>query len=289
MTLRVLVIVTLAVALVEAAPAHADGSGPLAEAHAYQDELEFDLAIEAADRALLVPDTTTADKIDALTIKGSALVVLGRTGDAVIAFERIFALDPDLDLPDGTSPTILAVFRPARAAWQVKVEADLASTLGSDLAALSLGVRLPPRARGGRPISIVLDLVDPKHLGSTVLVGYRRHGGTSYSTLQGRAMAGEITFTIPGDLTVSKTDDHMEVYAQVRHVSGAVLRRQGSPEAPLTFALLAGSVPVDRPITKRWWFWTGIAALATSAVVIPLLIDSSREVGPPTVVVHGAR
>jgi tetratricopeptide (TPR) repeat protein len=268
------------VALLFAIPASAQVSpakDALAAAERYWQDLDFELTLTSADKVLALSAAKKGDRLEALRLKGSALIVLERKEEAIAAFEKMFALDPEYELPQSTSPRILEVFRPARAAWQVKVEEKLATELGESYGALKLAVAAPRSAKGGRPLVVTVTLTDPGKIASQIVLGYRRHGQRFYSTLTARAQPGVIELTIPGSFTASSEPYLIELYVRARHSSGGALRRQGEPEAPIGVQMQPGKVPTRAPIYKKWWFWTGVAAVAVSS---GLLIYNARDIGP---------
>jgi len=245
------------------------------------EELEYELVIAAADRVLATADATPQQRVEVLRLKGSALVVLDRPEDAARVFDQLFAIDPDYELPPKSSPRLLAVFAPARARWQVAEEQRLATELGPSLRALEMRVRLPSNPRGGRPLAIEIDLVDPQAIADRIVVSRRRRGSGFYATTEQRAHAGRLAFTIAADDTASTTPYTLELHVQAKHRSGVALRREGTSDHPLALAIAAGRVPRPSPITHRWWFWTGIVAVAVGGA---FLVDQTISVGPQRVV-----
>jgi tetratricopeptide (TPR) repeat protein len=272
-------ILTMAVVVaIGVAPARAETAGELVrQAEAQWAQLDFDRVIDRAEAALATVTATVHDRIEALRLKGSSLVVLDRVDEAAAAFEKIFALDPSYQLPPKTSPRILAVFAPARARWQVATEQRLAIELGPALAAHALGVVLPPSPRGGRALEIAVELADPKAIARAIALSYRRAGSAYYTTTTVAARPGKIAITLPPDTTASEVDYTLELFVRSTHASGVTLRRAGDADQPLRLAVAAGRVPVARPLTRRWWFWAGVGAIAVGGAI---LVDRARDVGP---------
>jgi hypothetical protein len=268
----------IAVLLCLARPGWADdrtkAQAAVDEANEHWRALDYELVVEAAERALAAADVTDADRVDAWVLQGKALVVLEKTPDAEAAFERVFDVDADFELPDGTSPAITLAFRRARAAWQVKQEDRLRTELGEPYAAMRMTVTIPPEARGGHPIAVRVELVDPGSIASQIVVHYRRQGARNYDTLTARAGAAELS--IPGAFTASDQDYVLEVYARSLSAAGVTLRRDGDPDRPRLIRVTAGDVPKQTPIYRKWWFWTGVAAAALTTAV---LVDQARDVG----------
>jgi len=256
----------------------------LQSAHGHWKNLDYELVVGAAESVLANSAASSTQRVEALRLKGSALVVLNQTEDATAVFETLFAIDPAYQLPEGTSPRILGVFRPAKAAWLVQEERRLAMELGPALKNLSATIRTPARPRGGQPLTVWVDLADPGGIASSVVMGYRKRGTRLFSTLSAASRVGTIELTVPGLFTASDEPYVLEVFVEVRHRSGVPVFRYGSAEQPKTIAVAAGNVPKQKSVLRTWWFWTGTAALVTAAVAIPLLIASSRDVGPQDIV-----
>jgi hypothetical protein len=155
--------------------------------------------------------------------------------------------------------------------------------LGGAIAQLGFDVTIPPVSRGGRSLPIRIELRDPRRIASVVVVHYRRAGDRAFSATRARA-APSMQIEIPPSVTASKRDYRLELYVELQHRSKITIARRGAAESPLSVSLAAGSIPRPPPVTSRWWFWTGAAALATAAISIPILIDRARDVGPQDVV-----
>ena len=253
----------------------------LAAAAAQWDDNEYERAQELVDAALARADLTHAERIEALRLRGFLFVVFERPTEAEHVFAQIFALDPDYELPASTSPRFQAVFGPARARWQVAEQERLATELGPALAALRLRVELPGAPRGGRPLTIGVELVDPDAIADSLVLSHRRAGSSYYTTSTVAARPGRSALTIPAELTASRTPYTLELHVRARHRSGVTLRREGAVDAPLRLDVAAGEVPVAAPITRRWWFWAGLGVVAIGT---GLLVREAVPVGPQPVV-----
>jgi hypothetical protein len=265
-----------------AGPARADAGGDVvATTQAHWDNMEYEAVLQSSEQALAGPGLDVKQRVELLRLEGFALVVLERNDDAVKAFQQLFALAPNYQPPPHTPGRLLRVFGSARADWLVREEQRLQTESGAALRALVLHVQLPPSPRGGRPVEIGVDLVDPTALADRVVLAQRRHGVAYYTTRELPAHGGRLAFTISGEDSASPVPYTLELHVLARHRSGVVLRREGSEEQPLALAVAAGEVPQPPPITHRWWFWTGVVAVA---VVGGFLIDRAISVGPQEVV-----
>lgn len=109
---RGLVAVSIAVAIACPRPARADA---LAEARALAARLEYEPALALVDDALAHGDGTTAARTAALhLLAGSLAAGLERAELARQHFAIALAIAPSTQLPDGTSPKLLAPFEAAR-------------------------------------------------------------------------------------------------------------------------------------------------------------------------------
>ena len=279
----------LRIALVLAAlagTASADPASDLAAAAQHFDDLDYELVLPSAEAVVGAPTATPAQKVQALYLRGSALVVLERDSETTAAFEAILAIDREFRPPASAPPRIRAAFESARAAWLVRVEEELTTKYGAQLKQVTLRVEPSPTARGGQPWSVRIELTDPSHLVSRLVLGYRRDGDRDYSIVS-MAATSSAELTVPGALLAADRDYRLAWFVHAVHASGAVLRREGDDAQPRWLAVTRGRVPGAVPITRRWWFWTGAAAIAVSAVAVPLLVVRSRDVGPQQIVIGG--
>jgi hypothetical protein len=257
-----------------ATPARADS---LAAAREHFAGLDFELVLGDADAVIHDANAPRAAVVEAWFLRGSALVVLDRDADATAAFEALLVLAPDHRAPANTPPRILAAFQGARAAHAVRLEEELATVHGAELKNVKLDVSSPATPRGGRAATWTIHLTDATHLVDRVVLGYRREIDREYSVVEATPGA-ELELTIPGGITSSERDYRIAWYVDALH-AGARVRSTGSVDAPNWLAIGAGKPPRPPAITQRWWFWTGVAALAASAVAVPLLVDRARDVG----------
>ncbi len=257
-----------------------DAAGLIERARAEWQDLEYRRVIASADAVLVLAAASARERAVALGMKASALIVLGDEQRAAAVFVDMFAADHSYQLPAPTSPRILAVYRPARSSWELERDTALKERLGQELAALEVAVRHPARARGGRAVMIAVAAGASAQLIASVRLHYRRAGTHSYSSLIARLSGAAVQIDIPGAFTAAPEPYTLELFVEVLHESGMVLRREGSREVPLTIAVSAGKVPRPMPLYKRWWVWAGTGVLA---IAVPILIQRSIDVGPQEV------
>jgi len=272
----VVLVVFTAITPAQAAPCALGGvrEARIEQAQAALSDVLAEQAIELADSVLADAKTGCRARIEALRIKGSALTVLeGRGEAAAAAFREIFAFDSEYQLADEVPARYRSAFEAARAAWLVDEETRLRRELGPRAAAIKLDVRPPVSARGGNKLVLDVAIVDPEHLGKTVLFGWRRRGQPGFATriFDARPV---VRLELGREETSSPTPYELEWYLRLRVASGGALRNEGSNLAPRRIAVAAGVY--DPP---NWWLRGGIAvAVAALAVYV-----GTRDAGPQTV------
>jgi hypothetical protein len=182
--LRALLVATLLLA--SAAIARADSASELATARQLRQDLDFDGALAALDRAIAAGDNTPATLAECYSLAGQLHAGLGDDTAATADFARLLALDPRATLPPGTSPKILAPFEQARLEIASRGSLEIRTTattivVDRDPYAMVAGVVILTsdartlRVRGPGPYST------PRKLGWTAHV-VDAHGNTLFTT-----------------------------------------------------------------------------------------------------------
>lgn len=277
----------LALALGSGVPARAQGGGdreasapPAREASAtteaqrlidearrlYQ-ELEFALAIDAAQRALATPGIRDADRASALETLGSALLVLEREGPARDAFQSLFRLDPYWVVRDPSgSPRIRRFVEAVRAtvAPDAALDPDLELRLELPSAARAQqAIAMQVRAEGGAP--------------ARVIVRARGEGELDWSSAEARREGARFAIELPARAHA----EELELYAEARDAQGRVIGRAGGPLVPYRLPVREGTAPGGGgggSILEEWWLW---AAIGGAVVVIGAGIAIGVAAGGP--------
>jgi len=270
--------------LAAASIARADSARSLQDAHTHFANLDFELVLADSDAVLHDGAASAADRANAWFMRGSALVVLDREADASAAFDALLAVDPTFRPPAETAPRIRASFEGARAARLVRLEEELETRDGAQLRGVTVDVTAPANARGGLPLRLHVRVTDPHALIGRFVLGYRRDSDRDYASISAPA-SPSFDLVIPGSILASNRDYKLAWYVHGLHASGARVRKVGDEAEPRWIAVSAGQVPKPPGLTSHWWFWTGVVALAASAVTVPILIERSRDVGPQQVVI----
>jgi hypothetical protein len=242
----------------------------LAKARRHYDALDYELVIEPADRVLGSADATIEQRLDAYTLQGSAFAIIGRTLDAEAAFRFLLRGRPAYELPEGTPPKILSVFRKVQLEER-EISAQLAELERERLRKqMEISGGTTPEARGGSAVAFNFRVMDPGQVVSAVRVFYRRGGQGHFSSLpleQGED--GRWSGAITGDWTASAVPYELQYYAAATGMGDVVWVSDGGPTTPKKLAIAAGEVHQARPFFAQPWFWgvtAGAAVLVGSAV-----------------------
>lgn len=259
----------------QAKPADKAEADPYDAARDAEAQLNYKQVVIQANRALESANSHER-LVNLYRMLGTANGVLGKGDDAVDAFTKLLAIDPDHHLPRGTSPKIMAPFREAGGYWVDRPKG------------LQVLPTLPPEIAAGKPLSIPVKLDDPLQLTANVRLSYRLQGDVEFKTLTS-PVSPNISFLVPADqIPARPTDYNVELYFTALGSTGSELRLDGDPAAPLTIKV-AGVHPNEtvvvttnngtttttttttsekkaNPILKKWWLWTAVGAVVVVGV-----------------------
>jgi len=251
----------------------AEAADPYDAARDAEAQLNYKQVIIQANKALEAANSHER-LVNLYRILGTSNGVLGKGEDAVDAFTKLLAIDPDHHLPRGTSPKITAPFREAGGYWVDRPKG------------LQVLPTLPPEMAAGKPLSVPVKLDDPLQLAANVRLGYRMQGDVEWKTLTS-PVGPNIAFLVPADQIVARpTDYNIELYFIALGSTGSELRLAGDPAAPLTVKVAGvhanetvvitttnGTTTTTtttekkpNPILKKWWLWTAVGAVVVVGV-----------------------
>jgi hypothetical protein len=257
--------------------AQAVPADPYDAAHDAESNLDYRAVVTYSTQALKQPQNHE-HMVELYRLLGTANAVLGHSDEAVDAFTRLLAIDPDHHMPRGLSPKITKPFKEAGGYW-----IDRPGGLG-------VTPNIPRDVAAGKPVPVSVKLDDPLQMTATVRFNYRREGDPDYMKMEqpaggaiSLAMAPGINFTIPGDQVPSRHADYnLEVYFTAIGPNGGELRSAGDAVHPLQItvravreeavgtadtsgnALLASEPPPKKKspaFLKKWWFWTAVGGV----------------------------
>jgi hypothetical protein len=206
---------------------------------------------------------------------GTANGVLGKSNDAIDAFTKLLAIDPDHKLPRGTSPKITGPFREAGGYWVDRPKG------------LQVLPALPTEISVGKSLTVPVKLEDPLGMTANVRMSWRLQGDVEYKNMEA-PMSPNVSFTIPADQIPTKTADYnLELFVTALGSTGSELRLNGDPASPLSVVVrvpktevivhdgngnntvvVSGPPKEKKPLIKQWWLWTAVGAVVVVGAAV---------------------
>jgi hypothetical protein len=230
-------------------------------------QLNYKGVLLHASRALETTAQSHEHVVQLYRMLGTAAGVLGKTNDAIDAFTKLLAVDPDHKLPRGTSPKITSPFREAGGYWVDRPKG------------LQVNPMLPTEIGVGKSLSVPVKLEDPLSMTANVRLSYRQQGDVEFKSMEA-PVSPNISFTIPADqMPVKSADYNLELYVTALGSTGSELRLNGDPGHPLSVLVRVPKTEVvlhdngsstvvvaqpqkeKKPLIKQWWLWTAVGAV----------------------------
>jgi hypothetical protein len=269
-------------AAVPSAPLEVTTQGLLELAQSACRQLEYDVCGEHATAALARADITSEQQALGYMLQASALAIQGQSVEAERPYRLLLRMKPEYDLPKETAPKILAVFRKVQAEENEIRLAVKASERKKLVESLRLGVTAPPRHKGGTPLHIRSQLVDPMKGVASVVLEYRMGGTGPFATLPMQATPEGPVASFTAAQTSTDAAVRMEYRVVLRDVSGETLLASAPRESPNALDLEAGQV-VGPTFWKQPRFWLmaggGAGGLGTAALLFSATVFVVTVVG----------
>lgn len=241
-------------------------------------DLDYTDAINILESLLRRGEADARDLARIYELLGKAAASSGEDSQAVWAYTRLLALEPDSDLGSGVSPRL----RRAMAAARRELPED---------ASVRLQLRAPRQAWAERPTSIALEVsADGLGLVRGMRVYHRREGASSYSRVTVRGPP-PLETVIPA-FSTPRAGRRLEYWVAALDEYGNELATMGTRGRPM-------SMPVRNPpadssssgrgssedgdeggVTSRWWFWAGLVAVAAGATAGVILLTAEEPSCP---------
>ena len=239
----------------------------LARAQAALDDLRYEEAAELADRAWRAGGNRRDELIAIFRLAGQVAVTMGNGALAESHFERLLALDPEAQLPDGISPKIAARFAAARARTTSRLKVSfrtegtrVSAEVASDPAKMVAGLRARYGKEGDdlavapaplsidlkvdRSTEVTLTLVDEY---ANVLAEERVTVGSSSAPTRTQAQVGQ---------SLAERNASAGQPAEPRPVLD---EEEDDDDQPRTVAA---------PVYTRWEVWAGAAGAAGAVGIV---------------------
>ena len=259
--------VLVAALLCCALAAHAEIESELVQKGvAAYENLDFPLAIDTLNRAL-GESLTRDERIVTFRTLGFAYSAVGRTDEALAAFEHLLRLDGNAELDRSVAPRVRAIFEEAR----TRVATGRTGPAeGAALPTLHPEVT-PAHPTEGQPVTI--SVVHPGGLARELHLFHRVRGEDSYSEIKGAGQGDRFSLTIPG---IAVHAPALEYYLTAVDADNVAMARAGTLAAPLGVDV----VPLPKRSSHRralvWGLVGGGALLVAGGVATALALTLGR-------------
>lgn len=254
----------LAVWLLAPAPAQAEPS-LLSRAQAALDDLRYEDAAQLADRAWRSGGNRRDDLIAIFRLAGQVSVTLGNGELAESHFERLLALDPDAQLPEGISPKIAARFAAARAKTSGRLRAGFradGTTVTAEVSSDPAKMVSTLRAKVGKEVK---EAIAPDPLTVTLAVDRPTEVELSLLDEFGNILVEDKVMVEPAPAS------HAPLRTQAA-VGQSLAERNAAAATPSTAHEEVeeddGPRPVGPPVYTRWGVWAGAAGAAGALGIV---------------------
>jgi hypothetical protein len=217
------------------------------KARAATDDLSYDVALDLVKP--LMTHTSGRVRLQALEITATTLLVIGKPDEARAPLKSLYDLAPGFVVADQSlPPRVTAAFEAEAAREHARVTT----------------VRFVPDDASAT--SFVAATSGPA---TKLEVVCRSRAGGAWQPMTTHGSFGQYAFRVP-----TKGDNLC--YAVALDADDIPLGRLGNAYAPVH---LVSHEP--KPITSRWWFWSGTAALVAAGVVTAVVLTRPGDSHPP--------
>lgn len=281
------VVLALGLATPAAALAQTAGNAPLVATGRQQfDDLRYEEAVQTLSAALLRRGNTPEQEATIYELLALSYLALNREEESEGAFRLLLARDPEHAIEVGQAPRIREFYSGVVERWRRDGRPGLART--SDGARVERPVnidhRSPAQQTAGVTLTLTAQITDPDRRAEALILAYRAGSRGLFRRMRTARSSGVFSASIPPEEVRAPV---VEYYLEAVDPRGIAVSSRGDAFAPLRVVVPQAEAT---PITARWWFWTGAAALlAGVAVGTYFAVSGSSEPEPArlTITVRG--
>jgi hypothetical protein len=279
--------VAVALAAPAAAQAQTGPNAPLVATGQQQfDDLRYEEAVQTLSAALLRRGNTAAQEVGIYELLALSYLALNRDEESEGAFRLMLARDPEHALGASQAPRVRDFFRGVVERWRRETQSAAARPGESGRAErpVTIDHRSPAQQPAGVALTLTAQITDPDRRAEALVLAYRQGSRGLFRRLRTARSAGVFSASVPPEEVRAPV---VEYYLEAVDPRGIAVSSRGDAFAPLRVVV---PQPEATPITSRWWFWTGAAAvLAGVAVGTYFAVSGSAEPAPArlTITVRG--
>jgi len=287
LSLRASLVAALALATPAVALAQSGGNVQLVAAGRQQfDDLRYEEAVQTLSAALLRRGNTPAQEVTIYELLGLSYLALNRDEESEGAFRLMLAREPEHALEAGQAPRVRDFYQGVMERWARDGRPGLARTSDGTRVErpVTIDHRSPAQQTAGVALTLTAQITDPDRRAEALVLAYRPGSRGLFRRLRTSRSAGVFSASIPPEEVRPPV---VEYYLEAVDPRGIAVSSRGDAFAPLRVVVPQAEAT---PITSRWWFWTGAAAvLAGVAVGTYFAVSGSSEPEPArlTITVRG--
>lgn len=273
-----LVALLLAFCAVTAAPtiAHAQSkkqsvSSLLKKGQDLFDEQRYEESIQTLSAALMRPGIDKQEKVDVYKLLAYNYIVLQRDDEADGAVRGLYAQDPDYVLAETESPRFRDFFTKVKEEWEAEGRPGYQEDKPEGPVAPKVKIKHSPPAQvdAGASISVEGSIDDPEAQVAVVRVFYRQGSDGKFVGVKAKYAMRKFTVDIPAQVVEAPL---VEYYVVAFDNGLLPVASRGDADVPLRIAVNEGGGVLTSP-----WFWVPVSVAVVAAVVIPVVIVTTRS------------
>ena len=284
----VFVVLALCLAAPAAALAQTGTNAPLVTTGRQQfDDLRYEEAVQTLSAALLRRGNTPAQEVTIYELLGLSYLALNREEESEGAFRLLLAREPEHALEAGQAPRIREFYGAVTQRWNRDGRPGIARSSEGPRAERPVAIdhRSPAQQTAGVLLTLTAQITDPDRRAEALVLAYRAGSRGLFRRLRTTRSAGVFSAAVPPEEVRPPV---VEYYLEAVDPRGIAVASRGDAFAPLRVVVPQAEAT---PITSRWWFWTGAAAIVAGvAVGTYYAVSGSSEQAAParlTITVRG--
>lgn len=230
---------------------------------------ELEECVRLNEALLTNPSLDSQKRAAAYQRLASAYAAMEDVAQSSRYWRLLLRLQPDMELPDETSPKILMVFRSVQVEEKRLREELEAERQRQTIERIGLELDVPEEHQGGFPLAIRAELVDPDGGVKSAWLRHRTPGQGEFAALPLARSGGHLQAEFPAAFTAGNQARDLELFVELRGGDGKVLKTVPPRDEPARVHMLAGDVP-----RTPFWRETPFQRVAIGAVIVgaPLVV-----------------
>lgn len=241
----------------------------IAKGQNFFDEQRYDESTQTLSAALLRPDTSTLQKTTIFKLLAFNYILLNKKDEAEGAVRGLLVTDESFVLPTGESPRFREFFEETRTRWSAEGKPGL-KDVSTEKQATNIKIRhtSPAQMSSSSAIALSGEVDDPAGAVTQLRLLFRQGSSDKFIATKVKYAMRKFTMEIPA---ASVRPPLVEYYIEALDENGLPIATRGDAESPLRIA-----VPASAGVFASPWFWVPVGVVVVAAIVIPIVILSTR-------------